>query len=75
VFLYFLEILENYLQLSYLRVFQKIDIIKELFVLELNLFGILKFRMSLFLGSFSPTSVIQNTRSIYLKERKNSLLS
>jgi hypothetical protein len=34
--------------------------IKELFVLKLNMFGILKFRTSLFLGSLSPTSVIQN---------------
>jgi hypothetical protein len=41
-------------------------IIKVLSALEVNLFGILKFRTSLFLGSLSPTSIIQNRRSIYL---------
>jgi hypothetical protein len=37
-------------------------------VLELNLFGIMKFRTSLCSGSLSPTFVIQNRLSIYLKE-------
>jgi hypothetical protein len=68
VFLYFLKSLKSYIQLLYLRVFPESVIIKELFVLELNLFGILKFWTSLVSGSLSPTSFIQNKLSIYLKE-------
>jgi hypothetical protein len=49
-------------------IFPENVIIKALFDLEVNLFEILKFWTSLFSRSLSPTSVIQNRRSIYQKE-------